>query len=101
MENVTTERFKELQLEGNKLVVDFWAKWCGPCKTLIPRLEQMEKDYPDVKFIKIDVDENMDTSLDMGIRSVPTVMIFEGNKLVDRSQGVQSDSHYKEVLNKL
>jgi thioredoxin 1 len=53
MENVTTERFKELQLDGNKLVVDFWAKWCGPCKTLIPRLEQMEKDYPNVKFIKI------------------------------------------------
>lgn len=101
MENVTTERFKELQSEGNKLLVDFWAKWCGPCKTLIPRLEQMEKDYPDVKFIKVDVDENMDTSLDLGIRSIPTVMIFDGNKLVDRSQGVQSDIHYKEILNKL
>jgi thioredoxin 1 len=101
MENVTTERFKELQAEGNKLLVDFWAKWCGPCKTLIPRLEQMEGEYPDVKFIKIDVDDNMDTSLDMGIRSVPTVMIFNGDKLVDRSQGVQSDKHYKDVLNKL
>jgi thioredoxin 1 len=101
MENVTTERFKELQSEGNKLVVDFWAEWCGPCKTLIPRLEQMEKDYPNVKFIKVNVDENMDASLDMGIRSVPTVMIFDSNKLVDRSQGVQSDTYYKEVLNKL
>jgi thioredoxin len=101
MENVTTERFKELQSQGNKLVVDFFAKWCGPCKTLIPRLEQIEKDYPEVKFIKIDVDENMDTSLDLGIRSVPTVMIFNGEKLVDRTQGVQSDNHYKEVLNKL
>lgn len=101
MENVTTERFKELQSQGTKLVVDFWAKWCGPCKTLIPRLEQIETEYPDIKFIKIDVDENMDTSLDMGIRSVPTVMIFNGEKLIDRTQGIQSDAHYKEVLNKL
>ena len=101
MENVTAQRVDELRSEGKKLLVDYWAKWCGPCKTLIPRLEQIEKEYPDVKFIKIDVDENMDTSLDMGIRSVPTVMIFDGNKLVDRTQGVQSNTHYKEVLNKL
>ena len=99
MENITTERFKELQLEGKKMMVDFFADWCGPCKQLIPRLEQMEKEYPNVSFVKINVDENMDTALDLGIRSVPTVMLFKGEELVNRSQGAQPDRFYKDILN--
>ena len=101
MENITAERFKELQSQGNKMVVDFWAKWCGPCKALIPRLEQMESEYPNVTFVKVDVDENMDAALDLGIRSVPTIIVYDGNKLVDRSQGAKPDTYYKEILNKL
>ena len=87
MENVTAEQVGELTTQGNKVLVDFWAKWCGPCKTLIPRLENIEKDYPNVKFVKVDVDENMDIAMDMGIRSVPTVVIYDGTKIVDKSTG--------------
>ena len=101
MENITTERFIELQLEGKKMMVDFFADWCGPCKQLIPRLEQMEKEYPNVSFVKINVDENMDTALDLGIRSVPTVMLFKGEELVNRSQCAQPDRFYKDILNNL
>jgi thioredoxin 1 len=101
MENVTADKVKELQSQGNKVLVDYWAKWCGPCKSLIPRLESFEAQYPNVKFVKVDVDENMDASLDLGIRSVPTVMIFDGEKLVNRSQGVQPESFYKDILNSL
>jgi thioredoxin 1 len=101
MENVTADKVKELQSQGNKVLVDYWAKWCGPCKSLIPRLESFEAQYPNIKFVKVDVDENMDASLDLGIRSVPTVMIFDGEKLVNRSQGVQPESFYKDILNSL
>ena len=101
MENINVEQFKELQNNGEKFLVDFWAKWCGPCKVLIPNLEKIEKEYPNIKFVKIDVDENQDAALDMGIRSVPTVMIYDGSKLVDRTSGIKSENHYKEVLNKL
>ena len=83
------------------MMVDFFADWCGPCKQLIPRLEQMEKEYPNVSFVKINVDENMDTALDLGIRSVPTVMLFKGEELVNRSQGAQPDGFYKDILNNL
>lgn len=101
MENVTSDKLKELQSQGNKILVDYWAKWCGPCKTLIPRLESIESQYPNVTFVKIDVDENIDSALEMGIRSVPTVMVYDGKELINRSQGVQSDGFYKDILNEL
>jgi thioredoxin len=101
MENVTSEKVKQLQSEGKKVLVDYWAKWCGPCKSLIPRLESIESQYPDVAFVKVDVDENMDSALDLGIRSVPTVIIYDGEKIISRSQGASADSFYKDILNKL
>lgn len=101
MENVTSEKVKQLQLEGKKVLVDYWAKWCGPCKALIPRLESIEGQYPDVVFVKVDVDENMDSALDLGIRSVPTVIIYDGEKIISRSQGASAESFYKDILNNL
>jgi len=101
MENVTAERVDELRAEGKKLLVDYWAKWCGPCKALIPRLENLEKQYPDVTFVKVDVDENMDSALDLGIRTVPTIMIYNGEELISRSLGANNDIVYKDILDTL
>lgn len=101
MENVTAEQVRKLQSEGKKILVDYWATWCSPCKQLIPRLEKLENDYPNVTFVKVDVDENQDYALELGIRGVPTVMIFDGEELLERSTGVQPDSTYKTVLEKL
>ena len=101
MENVTSEKVKQLQSEGKKVLVDYWAEWCGPCKALIPRLESIESQYPNVAFVKVNVDENMDSALDLGIRSVPTVIIYDGEKLISRTQGASADTFYKEILNKL
>ena len=101
MENVTAEQVKQLQAEGKKLLVDYWATWCGPCKSLIPRLEAMESKYPDITFVKINVDENTDSALQLGIRSVPTVMIYKGDELINRSTGVNVDGEYTKILDTL
>jgi thioredoxin len=101
MENVTAEQVKELQSQGKKVLVDYWAKWCGPCRTLIPKLESFENDYPNITFVKVDVDSEQQFAMSLGIRSVPTVMIFDGDKLVDRSSGVNDESYYKNILNNL
>lgn len=101
MENVTADVVKKLQAEGKKVLVDYYATWCGPCKVLIPKLEEIEKSYPNITFVKVNVDENMDHAKEMNIRGVPTVLIYQGDNLKDRSSGVQSDNHYKNVLDSL
>lgn len=101
MKNVSAAEVEQMKLEGKKLLVDFWASWCGPCKVLIPRLEQLELKYPNIVFVKVDVDQNMDVAMDLGIRSVPTVMIYNGNELVNRSMGANQDSFYSKILDNL
>lgn len=101
MENVTSEDLRKLQNNGNKILVDFWAPWCGPCKQLIPRLEALESNYPNVSFVKLNVDENVDFALDLNIRSVPTVMIFDGETLISRTAGANQDIVYTNILDKL
>jgi thioredoxin 1 len=101
MKNVNSEELRQLQNDGNKILVDFWAPWCTPCKQLIPRLELLETKYPDVKFVKLNVDENSDFALDLNIRTVPTVIIYDGEKLINRSTGANQDIVYTNILDNL
>ena len=101
MELITSQQLQEMKSNGDKLLVDFFASWCGPCKMLIPRLELLETQYPNVKFVKLDVDENREYAMEMGLRSVPTVQIFNGEELLTTSAGVQPDNFYKDYLSKL
>jgi len=70
MENLNSEQVKKLKNQGKKLLVDYYAKWCGPCKSLIPRLELIEKEYDYVTFVKVDVDENKDSLIELSILTV-------------------------------
>lgn len=101
MENVSAEELKKLQLEGHKLLIDYWAPWCGPCRVLIPKLEVMENDFPNVKFVKINIDENIDAAIELGIMSVPTVLIYDGKNIIQGIKGLHPDSTYKEILETL
>ena len=68
------------------VVVDFWAEWCGPCKMIAPHLEEISKDLGGkVKIVKLNIDENQQTTIRYGVRSIPTLMIFrDGIQLFNR-----------------
>lgn len=98
MENINGKELLELQNKGEKVLVDFWAPWCAPCRSLMPVLESIEKDYSNFKFVKVNIDENMDFALEMGVTSVPTVMFFEGKTLIDKKVGLNPSTTYKVIL---
>jgi thioredoxin 1 len=101
MENVSSNLVKELQSQGNKILVSYSAAWCGPCRQLTPRLDEISKEYPEFKFLKVDIDQNRDAVNELFISSVPTVIIYDGDKIVDRSNGSKPSTYYKEILDKL
>ncbi len=82
--------FQSQVLESNSLVlVDFWADWCGPCKALGPKLEELaESDFKDkVLVAKLNVDQNPETAAKYSIRSIPTMMLFKAGEVVDQAVG--------------
>ena len=87
MEHIkTVEEFNEL-IKGKKVVIDFFANWCGPCKMLAPIFEEVSNELSDIKFAKVDIDEVEDLPKMFGIMSIPTLLIFEEGKLVKKISG--------------
>lgn len=79
---------------------DFYADWCGPCKTQDPILEEIEADYPDVEFEKVDVDQNQDVANEYSVRSLPTLVIEDDDGEVERFIGVTQREQIVEALQK-
>ncbi len=84
------------------VLVDFWANWCGPCKMLVPMLERLAIAYAGkFKITKMDVDANSNTTGNLGVRSLPTLLIFKGGKQVEQIVGVTSEAQLKKVIDKV
>ena len=97
--DTTDARFTADVLESDApVVVDFHAVWCGPCRLMSPILAEMAEERPDVRFVKMDVDENQETAVRYGVLSMPTLMVFRAGQPVLRLVGARRRSRLEAEL---
>lgn len=96
---------KEIQEKiekGEKLVIEFYGTWCGPCRILKPIFEKVAKENKtDVQMYFLDVDKNRDLAIKYGVKSIPAIKTFNGASLVETSVGVVSESRINELIKNL
>lgn len=98
IKEITSKEFKEVIKDG-KVVIDFFATWCGPCKMLSPVMDEISSELKNVNFYKIDVDKNEDVAMEYGIMSIPTIIIFKDGKVVNSIVGLKSKDELINIIN--
>ena len=90
---------QEVLESDTPVLVDFWADWCAPCKMVAPLIDELAKEYDGkIKFTKVDVDDNPQTAMQYGIRSIPTLLVFKGGAPVDQVVGAVPKATIKKRL---
>jgi thioredoxin 1 len=89
----TDNNIKDVINSGQPVVIDFWAEWCGPCRMVGPSIEELSKEYDGkVQIGKLNVDENIDTPNEYGIRNIPTILFIKNGQIVDKQIGAAPKS---------
>ena len=99
VKHINTDNFEEEVIkEEGKVLVDFFATWCGPCTMLAPVLEQVADSKPEVKIVKVDVDEEPELATRYKVMSIPTLIVFEKGEVVKKSLGVISKAELLDLI---
>lgn len=97
MNYIKSEKEFDEVIKKDKVVIDFYAEWCGPCKMLSPILDKVSKEL-NLDIYKVNVDEAEDVARQYGIMSIPTVMIFEKGKMAKKNVGFMDDAELREFV---
>ena len=88
----------EKEIEKGKVLVDFYASWCGPCKMLSPVIEEFSEKYSDIKFLKVNVDNELQLAQKFNVMSIPTLILFEDGKEIKKNIGLLSKTDLEEFI---
>jgi thioredoxin 1 len=102
---ITTQELKEKIKNGEKLIIDFHGLWCGPCRVMKPAFEKIAEEFrkenSEIQLYTMDIDNNRDFVLSLGIKSIPTIKVFnEGSEIMNKT-GLLSENQIKEITNVL
>ena len=96
---VTKNNFQKEVLESNKTVLlDFWASWCGPCKSISPVIDEISTEHPEIMVCTVNIDEEIELSERYNIMSIPTLLIVRDGKVVNQSVGLKSKSQILQLM---
>jgi len=99
---ITDATIQELVAQDTPMVVDCWAPWCGPCKMMLPIIDELANDYEGrIRVGKLNVDENPDTCEQFSIMNIPTLLLFKNGELVDRHVGAARKADLEKVFDAL
>jgi thioredoxin 1 len=102
MQNITKETFEDEVINSSiTVVVDFMAAWCVPCKTMTPLLESLATEYQNIKFVKVDADNEHDIVSKYKISGVPVLLIFKDGEMIKKIVGLQNKRSLKEIFDTL
>ena len=97
--NITNANFKQEVLDSDKKVlVDFWAPWCGPCRMVSPIVDEIAEENAAIKVAKINIDEQPQLASQYGVMSIPTLMVFENGDIADKAVGARNKSFILQML---
>lgn len=96
--SITIEKFREDLAKRKYVLVDYWAAWCKPCKTISPILEKIEKEREDIEIVKINVDDNATMAIEYDIKSIPTLIFFKEGHRIDSLVGAFPENKIVEFI---
>ena len=96
---VNKNNFNQEVLNSDKpVLIDFWAPWCGPCRMVVPLVEEIAKERSDIKVVKINVDEEQELAMQFGVMSIPTLVVMKNGKIVNQVTGARPKAQILAML---